>query len=125
MNYYNPYFYGSAYPRMATSGLANRGLLNSLFRRGPTNFSFANLLTGAQKTLNVASQGINLAKQVQPMVHNARTMFKLMNEFKKADTPKENNFDNKNNEVLNVEPVKENKVTEEKKVLTSGPTFFQ
>lgn len=120
MNYYNPYFFNNPYSNMTTSNLAQPGLFRSLFRRGTTNFSFSNLLNGAQKTLNVANQGINLVRQVHPIINNAKTMFKVMNEFKKVDTPQKSN----------PQPVTQTNETPNKTDnfstnSSSGPTFFQ
>ena len=118
MNFYNPYFYTSPFTNSATN-LARPGILRSLFQRGVGNFSLANILNGAQRTLNVANQSINLVRQVHPMVKNAKTMFKVMNEFKKVDTP---------NDTKNVIKTESNNISEsvnEVKQTTNGPTFFQ
>ena len=77
MNYYNPYF---NYPYATTSGAG-------LFSRLTSNFSFSGLLNGVQKTLNIANQAIPVVKQIGPVMKNAKTMFRVMNEFKKIDTP--------------------------------------
>lgn len=79
MNYYNPYFYA-----MPASISAPRvGLFSRLFSgRG---ISFSGILNGTQKALNFANQAIPLVKQVKPIVGNAKTMFKVMNEFKKNE----------------------------------------
>ncbi len=120
MNFYNPYFYSNPITNAATSNLTRPGLFRSLFSRGLGNFSLANLLNGAQRTLNVANQSINLVRQVHPMINNAKTMFKVMNEFKKDDNAslkKPTNFENKvstnDSEVI------------ETPSSFSGPTFFQ
>ena len=115
MNYYNPYF--STFPYNYTpfntiaSTNTSKGLLSSLFGGG----KFSTFLNGTQKTLNIVNQAIPLVKQMGPVVNNAKTMFRVMNEFKKVDVPIENNI-----QVLE----KKEEVIEEKKVLTNGPTFF-
>ena len=116
MNYYNPYF--SAFPYNYTpintiaSANTSKGILSSLFGGG----KFSTFLNGTQKTLNIVNQAIPLVKQMGPIVKNAKTMFKVMNEFKKVDIPIQNNVQ-----------ISENKeeVIEEKTIVTSnGPTFF-
>ena len=109
MNYYNPYFYTMNTPKI--------GLLGRLF--GNTGISIGNFLNGTQRVLNIANQTIPLVKQVKPMIGNAKTMFKVMNEFKKTD---KQNFvsTQKNNEIIinndiNINSEKDN---------YEGPTFF-
>ncbi len=75
MNYYNPYFF---------SAPANTSLISRIF--GKLNLS--SLLSGANKTLNFVNQTIPVIKQVSPMVKNFKTIFNVVNEFKKADEPK-------------------------------------
>ena len=108
MNYYNPYFY--SFP---TTSVPKVGLLSRLFG---TNITFSGILNGTQRALNFANQAIPLVKEVKPMIGNARTMFKVMNEFKRVEKPVK-----KNNNVLNSQ--KEN---EKKKEITNneGPNFF-
>ena len=112
MNFYNPYYY-----TLPTNYLQPKiGLLGRLF--GKTGISIGNFLTGTQKVLNIANQTIPLVKQVRPMIGNAKTMFKVMNEFKRVEktvTKKENpineNYDKTEN---NIDVNQEN----------LGPTFF-
>ncbi len=104
MNYYNPYFY--TMPAMTET--PKIGLLSRIF--GGRNITFGGILDGTQKVLNLANQAIPLVKQVRPLVGNARTMFKVMNEFKKADRPSKIN--NKENTIINTKPN------------NNSPTFF-
>lgn len=99
MNYYNPYF--NTYPYYQVP--PRIGLFQRLFGG---NINFSSILSGTQKTLNIVNQGIPLIKQVRPIMQNAKTMFKVMNEFKKVDTP---------SVVSNETPVIIN---------TNNPTFF-
>lgn len=119
MNYYNPYF--SSIPYNYTPALngivstsASRGLFSSLFGGG----KISTFLNGTQKTLNIVNQAIPLVKQMGPVVKNAKTMFRVMNEFKKVDTPIINNKVNTSNTTT--------EVIEEKPIVTNsnGPTFF-
>ena len=95
MNYYNPYF--GMYPYLTNAPKV--GLFKSLFG----NLNFSSILSGTQKTLNIVNQSIPLIKQAKPIISNAKTMFRVMNEFKKND-----------------------KVTtyETKKAKSNSPTFF-
>lgn len=109
MNYYNPYY--SMYPVVNTT---NNGLFSRLF--GGINFS--SILNGTQKTLNIVNQTIPLIKQATPIIRNTKTMFKVMNEFKKIDTPTQTNSRNNKteNNIIEKEPEIRN--------TSSGPTFF-
>lgn len=103
MNYFNPYLY-SAVPRSGLSGLFS----------GLRGFNFSTLLNGTQKTLNIINQAIPVFKQMSPLLKNAKTMFRVMNEFKKVDV-KEN--------VNNVPSNNTNNYTNNE-VNNGGPTFF-
>ena len=84
MNYYNPYM--SFFPYASTP--AKTGLFSTLFKSG--KFNLGSIISGTQKTLSMINQAIPVIKQVSPVIKNAKTMFKVMNEFKKTDTPKNN-----------------------------------
>lgn len=98
MNYYNPYFYS-----MPIYNTQKVGLLSRIFGR---NVTFSSILNGSQKVLNVASEAIPLIEKVKPMANNAKTMFKIMNEFKR-------------NEIKSSPTIKEERHT------NNNPTFFQ
>lgn len=112
MNYYNPYIF---YPYTTMTNNATTGILGGAL--GSRGFSFTNLLNGAQKTLNFVNQAIPVVKQVSPMMKNAKTMFRVMNEFKKVDTP--NNIPAPNNNIQN-----EKISAEVSSASDTGPTFF-
>ena len=76
MNYYNPYFY--TIPNIPKAGL---------FKRLFGNITFSSIINGTERAINLANQAIPLVKQVKPIIGNAKTMFKVMNEFKKNDKP--------------------------------------
>ena len=80
MNYYNPYFNIYPYTAPASTSLIGRAI-------GGGGIKWGSILSGTQKVLGVANQAIPMIKQVKPVVKNARTMFKVMNEFKKVDAP--------------------------------------
>ena len=106
MNYYNPYFmpyYGTA---QASTGLFSRLL-------GGRSFNLSSILSGTGKVINFANPAIPLVKQINPVIKNAKTMFSVMNEFKKIDTP--------TNSVVTKDEKKEAVITTSNDV---GPTFF-
>ena len=113
MNFYNPYYY-----TLPTNLVQPKiGLLGRLF--GSTGVSISNFLNGTQKVLNIANQTIPLVKQIKPVVGNAKTVFKVMNEFKRINIPK--NEVNISNEIT-----KTNESNEiiETSISDEGPTFF-
>lgn len=119
MNYYNPYYY--TLPTMLTQSAPKIGLLSKLF--GKSGATISSILTGTQKVLNVANQTIPLVKQAGPMFTNAKTMFKLMNEFKKNDVKKRNNnYQHQANKTSN--NIKENMKENQHDIINTGPTFF-
>ena len=75
MNYYNPYFYNIPSTQQP-----------SLFNKMFCNLSFGRILNGTERALNFANQAIPLIKQVKPIIGNAKTMFKIMNEFKRNES---------------------------------------
>lgn len=122
MNYYNPYFY-----TIPTNVAAPKvGLFSRLF--GGSKLTLGGFLNGTQRVLNFANQAIPLVKQVKPMIGNAKTMFKVMNEFKRSEKPKSNNTANVNNNVNTKNQVEiqdtENQTTTEINNYENGPTFF-
>ena len=116
MNYYSPYFGYTPYTAPASKGILS-GILGGI--KG-TNWS--GILSNVQKTLGIVNQAIPMVKQVSPILNNAKTMFKIMNEFKKVDTPISNNTEsvvkenNKFNEESNKQDVNLNNYNQ--------PTFF-
>lgn len=118
MNYYNPYFV-SIPPVISTQKV---GLFSRIFN----GINLGKILNGTQKVLNFANQTIPLVQQVKPMIGNAKTMLKVMNEFKKNE--KSSDTTTKIIPQKNIE--KTNKI-EEKQLLENktydnniGPTFF-
>lgn len=116
MNFYNPYYYG-----IPTNLVQPKiGLLGRLF--GKTGISISNFLNGTQRVLNIANQTIPLVKQVKPVIGNAKTMFKVMNEFKR--TEKTDIHQNDHNEHINIDK-KIIAYNENKSIISNeGPTFF-
>ena len=119
MNYYNPYFYSMP----TTLSTPKVGLFSRLF--GGNGITLGGILNGTQRALNFANQAIPLVKQVRPMIGNAKTMFKVMNEFKRVEKPKEilNNKSTTNN-ISNIK--QEETIIENNNTSTpeEGPTFF-
>jgi len=114
MNFYNPYYY--VLP--TTLSQPKIGLLGRLF--GSTGISISNFLNGTQKVLNIANQTIPLVKQIKPVVGNAKTVFKVMSEFKKVNLPEKNNIIVNNNS--KIETNDKSKI--ENQIISEGPTFF-
>ena len=123
MNYYNPYFYTMP----TTLSTPKVGLFSRLF--GRTGITLGGILNGTQRALNFANQAIPLVKQVRPMIGNAKTMFKVMNEFKRTEKPIKNISSNivntnitntNNNNISTIENNNENNYIRD----NEGPTFF-
>ena len=68
---------------MATAP-AKTGLLSNLIG-GIRGISWGSILNNTQRTLGIINQAIPVVKQVTPVMKNAKTMFRVMNEFKKVD----------------------------------------
>lgn len=116
MNFYNPYYYN-----VPTNLVQPKiGLLGRLF--GKTGISIGNFLNGTQKVLNIANQTIPLVKQVKPVIGNAKTMFKVMNEFKRVQKPNIQQNANTEKETINEEFSKT--THSESSIIKDGPTFF-
>ena len=120
MNYYNPYFYSMPTPKV--------GIFSKLL--GSKSISLGGILNGTQRALNFANQAIPLVKQVKPMIGNAKTMFKVMNEFKRTEKPKANINTNTNanisSNINNITAVEKENITNEPNTFSieEGPTFF-
>ena len=116
MNYYSPYFGYTPYTAPASKGILS-GILGGI--KGP---NWSGILSNVQKTLGIVNQAIPMVKQVSPILNNAKTMFKIMNEFKKVDTPISNNTEsvvkenNEFNEESNKQDINLNNYNQ--------PTFF-
>lgn len=125
MNYYNPYFY-SIPTALSTPKV---GLFSRLF--GGSGLTLGKIFNGTQRVLNFANQAIPLVKQVRPMIGNAKTMFKVMNEFKKTEKPQQNKKQNENIKVINqvqnttsINNINTDKNTNNYTSNDDGPTFF-
>ena len=120
MNYYNPYFY-TIPTNISTPKV---GLLSRLF--GNSSITIGKVLNGTQRALNFANQAIPLVKQVRPMIGNAKTMFRVMNEFKKTEIPKQNTTNIQNQSTNNNIKKISTTIKEESNYIASdnGPIFF-
>ena len=112
MNYYNPY-----YLMNPISMAESPRLFSGLFSRG--GITLGTILNGAQRTLGLVNQAIPIIKEAAPMMRNAKTMFKVMNEFKKMDVPSQNS-----NESATFEDNTLDKQEENYQINNGGPTFF-
>ena len=115
MNFYNPYY---GYIPYTAYNVTNRGLLSRIF---PNGINFSAILSNTQKTLNIINQGIPVIKQISPIMRNAKTMFKVLNEFKKEDTLKNVSTKINNNKSTNIES---NSKSEIPTINNNGPTFY-
>lgn len=88
MNYYNPYMMMMPYTSAVTAP-AKTGLFSGLLS-GARGINWGSLLNNTQRTLGLINQAIPVVKQVTPVMRNARTMFRVMNEFKRVDEPATN-----------------------------------
>lgn len=118
MNFSFPYSYPIPY-RLPAANTGN--FITKIFG----NLKFSNILNGASKTLNFVNQTIPVIKQISPMINNAKTMFNVLNEFKKTDT---NTNVNKLITIENPAPINNNLTNNSYKnnyeETTNGPTFF-
>lgn len=108
---YNPYYFS---PYLSVP--SKTGLFSNLFK-GIGTIKWSSILNGTQKALNIANNAIPVIKQVTPMVKNAKTMFKVMNEFKKDDNLNVDNTKSVNKDISNnIDKVETN--------YNDGPKFF-
>ena len=110
MNYYNPYYYGM--PNTFSTS-EKTGIFSRIFKG---NMNFNNIINNTGKVLQIANQAIPLVKQVTPVIRNAKTMFRVLNEFKKNDQNL-NNYNKKEKE--NYSNTYNNDYS------FNNPTFFQ
>lgn len=116
MNFY-PYY---NFPYTSFTQVPKVGGLKSLFG----NIKWGSILSGTQKTLNVINQAIPIIKQAGPVINNAKTMFRVMNEFKKVDLPQENIIQNNISNNINSNNTNDTNIKTIKKI-DNGPVFFQ
>lgn len=102
----------------ATAPVAKAGIFRNLLG----GIKWSSILNGTQKTLGIVNQAIPLIKQARPVLNNAKTMFRVMNEFKKVDVPTTST-------VASTIPSTVEKTVKEtstvKRSIVNGPTFFQ
>ena len=110
MNFY-PYY---NFPYNSFAQVPKVGGLKSLFG----GIKWSSILSGTQKTLNVVNQAIPIIKQAGPVINNAKTMFRVMNEFKKVDIPQTNTMQTN---IID----KKKEIPLETSSTNNGPTFFQ
>ena len=123
MNFYSPYFGYAPYNTMSTSN----GLIHSLIN-GVKSTNWSSILSNIQKTLGIVNQTIPMVRQIPPIVKNAKTMFQVMNEFKKQDSNL--NKSNKKNK-MKIENVNSQNIYEQKDEINkykvsnyNNPVFF-
>ncbi len=118
-NFYNPYLYTASTPMFRSAGgLLSKGLLKGA--------SWNGFLTTAGKTLNVINQAIPIFYQVRPIIHNAKTMFRVLGAVKTSDQ-KQQVTSSPNTVKATIPNQKvEKPLTQENKsnIEDNGPTFF-
>ena len=118
MNYYSPYFgYTPSYINPT-----NKGILNGLLG-GVKGINWSNILSNIQKTLGIVNQTIPMVRQISPIMNNAKTMFRVMNEFKRIETPRQQN--NNFTEPVQVTNNSFTQTTNTPTYSNNGPIFFQ
>jgi len=106
-------------PAMNTA--SSRGLLSGLLGRG---INWSSIISGTGKTLNIINQAIPVVKEISPVMKNAKTMFRVMNEFKKVETPPVNNQPIQNQIQNETKQASTENQTNQTTTQTNGPTFF-
>ena len=110
-------------------GLGLFGRLTNSFR----TFNWSNLLSGANKTLNVVNQTIPLVRQAGPMFNNMKSMLSLAKAFGRETTSNyrfnSRNFTNSNANNISTSnaynDLQENNLLQKKEVLDNNyPNFF-
>lgn len=88
-------------PSSLLSGLSRAPAASAIASTGAAakSFSWTGLLNGASKTLGVINQAIPVVYQVKPIWNNAKTMFRVVKELNKSDTP--NHTSNSNTNAMN------------------------
>lgn len=123
--YYNPYMMMPSANMMAAP--ARAGMFSNLMN-GVRGIKWGSLFNNAQRTLGFINQAIPVVKQVSPVVRNAKTMFRVMNEFKKVDEPVSNGMSANTNyhAMSNGNTTESNQYTPEsnQSYVDNGPTFF-
>jgi hypothetical protein len=102
MNFSNPFLYTMP-TATRTAGLLSR-------------INFGSIINGTSRALNLVNQSIPLFKSMSPMMRNAKTMFKVMNEFKKTDISV---YDNDS-----IDTITKTDETSNYNYSTNTPTFF-
>lgn len=120
MNYYNPYYSLLPYTTVANTPV-RQGILGNLLGRG-SSLNWSSILNNTQRVLGIANQAIPVVKQITPVMRNAKTMFQVMNEFKKVDTPVVEKKEKLQTEPSNEVSVKQK--IEPQIISNNGPTFF-
>ena len=129
MNYNIPYY--GMMPIANAMSLPAKGASGGIFSKLLGGINFSSILNNTQKTLNLVNQAIPLVKQVNPLIKNAKTMFHVMNEFKKVDSTEPTKTYN-NNSITDVNKnntENSNKTTEVSNSVNTnmsdgGPVFF-
>lgn len=110
-------------PSSLLSGLSRAPAASAIASTGAAakSFSWTGLLNGASKTLGVINQAIPVVYQVKPIWNNAKTMFRVVKELNKNDTP---NYTSNSNTNSNISHNNSNTATNKHNSDNDLPTFF-
>lgn len=108
---FNPY--QAFMPFRATSGLGILGRIN-----------WGTLLSNAQKSLSIVNQAIPIVYQVKPIVSNARTVFKVVNELGKPNKTNTNTNTNTKANNINTNESTPIKNSSNQNYSSNEPVFF-
>lgn len=89
--------------------------MSSLTPLAKKTINWSGLLNNTQKTLNIVNQAIPIVYQIKPIVNNARTMFRVANEFTKTNSNNSNSIKNNYNN---------NNINTSNDIEDNGPNFF-
>ena len=120
MNYYMPYF--NMVPNAITP-MIGKSTSKGLFSKLLNGINWGSILNNTQKTLGIVNQTIPMIKQISPVMKNAKTMFKVMNEFKRIDNPITTNKISNKTLTPKQQTQFETKI-EDNNTCDGGPTFF-
>lgn len=126
---YGPMMRGTMIPMAnPTRGLGGIRTLLGLSSNGMARgINWSSILNNTSKTLGVIKEAIPVVKEVQPMLHNMRSIVKIASAFKDETdaTPNKNIDNNQNNSNNNINNTGNNNiVNNDNKTYNNEPNFF-
>lgn len=109
----------------ARRGFGGLGSLLGLSSRGMTRgINWSNLLNNTSKTLGVIKEAIPVVREVQPMLHNMRSIVKIASAFKDETDTTPNKNTNNNVEQKNNNTTDSTNIAYNNKNYNNEPNFF-